>query len=165
MALSSERNVGVAVDFSEGSQAALMWASDHLLRAGDRLVIIHSEACFQKEQGAVQLWESTGSPFIPLNEFDDPGITKRYGVKPDSATISILHQVAKQKGIEVVVKIYWGDAGVKICEAVEKVPLQCLVIGSRGLGKVKRALLGSVSSYVVHHAMCPVTVVKSSPSN
>ncbi|KAM0944187.1 putative universal stress protein A family [Dioscorea sansibarensis] len=165
MALGTERNVGVAVDFSKGSQAALKWASEHLLRAGDRLVMIHSEGCFQKEQGVVHLWESTGSPFIPLNEFDDPGITKRYGVKPDSATISILRQVAKQKGIEVVVKIYWGDAGAKICEAVEEVPLRCLVIGSRGLGKVKRALLGSVSSYVVNRAPCPVTVVKNSPSN
>ncbi|KAJ0989021.1 hypothetical protein J5N97_007377 [Dioscorea zingiberensis] len=161
----TERNVGVAVDFSEGSQAALKWASGHLLRTGDRLVVIHADTCFQNEQGVVHLWESTGSPFIPLAEFDDPGVTKRYGVKPDTGTISILHQIANQKGIEVVVKVYWGDPGVKICEAIEKIPLHCLVIGSRGLGKMKRALLGSVSSYVVHHAVRPVTVVKNSPSD
>lgn len=38
----------------------------------------------------------------------------------------------------MVLKIYWGDAREKICEAIDKIPLSCLVIGNRGLGKVKR---------------------------
>lgn len=35
-------------------------------------------------------------------------------------------------------KIFWGDAREKICEAIDKIPLSCLVIGNRGLGKLKR---------------------------
>lgn len=35
-----------------------------------------------------------------------------------------------------------------------------IVMGSRGLGMIKELLLGSVSSYIVHHAPCPVMVVK-----
>jgi len=31
-----------------------------------------------------------------------------------------------------------------------------IVMGSRGLGCVRRALMGSVSDSVVHHAHCPV---------
>jgi nucleotide-binding universal stress UspA family protein len=34
------------------------------------------------------------------------------------------------------------------------------VLGSRGLGAVSRALMGSVSDSVVRHAHCPVFVVR-----
>lgn len=40
----------------------------------------------------------------------------------------------------VLVKIYWGDAREKICEAIDNIPLNCLVIGNRGLGALKRLI-------------------------
>ena len=46
-----------------------------------------------------------------------------------------------------------------ICEAAEKFGPQFLVIGSHGWGAMKRALFGSVSTGVLHHATCPVLVV------
>jgi len=36
-----------------------------------------------------------------------------------------------------------------------------IVIGTRGLGKLRRTIMGSVSDYVVHHAHCPVVVSRS----
>ncbi|XP_020096942.1 universal stress protein PHOS32-like isoform X2 [Ananas comosus] len=131
------RNVGVAVDFSPCSKAALRWASTNLVRSGDRLVLVYVNTNYQIEQGVIHLWEQNGSPFIPLNEFSDPSITKRYGVSPDNEALEILGQ-AYQKGVEVVAKIYWGDPTKKLCEAIEQIPLHCLVVGNRGLSKIKR---------------------------
>jgi nucleotide-binding universal stress UspA family protein len=43
----------------------------------------------------------------------------------------------------------------------EDVGTGLIVLGSRGLGGVKRALMGSVSDSVVRHAHCPVLVVRN----
>ncbi|XP_052208447.1 universal stress protein PHOS34 [Diospyros lotus] len=160
--MEGERRVGVAVDFSPCSREALKWTVDSLIRDGDHLILVTTLPAGHYEEGEMQLWEATGSPFIPLIEFSDPLITKKYGVKPDPETLDILNTAARQKGVVVLSKIYWGDAREKLCEAIDDIPLSCLVIGNRGLGKLKRAFMGSVSNYVVNHASCPVTVVKHS---
>jgi hypothetical protein len=38
----------------------------------------------------------------------------------------------------VVAKVYWGDAKEKICDAVVEIPLDALIMGSRGFGTFKR---------------------------
>ncbi|KAI4369524.1 hypothetical protein MLD38_017954 [Melastoma candidum] len=157
-----ERRIGVAVDFSECSRKALRWASDNVVRPGDHLILITVRPEGNYEQGEMQLWETTGSPYIPLHEISDPAVMKRYGVKPDAETLDIVNTAAAQKEVEVLLKIYWGDAREKLCEAIDKIPLTCIIIGNRGLGKIKRAIMGSVSNHIVNNGSCPVTVVKSS---
>lgn len=154
------RRVGVAVDFSPCSREALKWAVDNLARNGDHLILVTIRPEGHYETGEMQLWETTGSPLIPLSEFSEPHTMKKYGVNPDPETLDIVSTASRQKEIIVLMKIFWGDAREKLCESIDKVPLDCLVIGNRGLGKIKRALMGSVSNYVVNNATCPVTVVK-----
>lgn len=52
-----------------------------------------------------------------------------------------------------------GVPGPALCSFAKDVAARALVMGSRGRGGVKRALLGSVSDHVVRNAPCPVVVV------
>jgi nucleotide-binding universal stress UspA family protein len=47
-----------------------------------------------------------------------------------------------------------------IVHLAEELGAGLIVMGSRGLGGVRRALMGSVSDSVVHHAHCPVLIVR-----
>jgi len=51
-----------------------------------------------------------------------------------------------------------GDAGPTLCDLAQERSAAAIVMGSRGRGGIKRALLGSVSDYVVRNARCPVVV-------
>ncbi|XP_074281559.1 universal stress protein PHOS32 [Silene latifolia] len=153
------KRVGVAVDFSQCSKKALRWAIDNLLKKGDHLILITVRSEHNYESGEMQLWETTGSPLIPYNDFSNPNIMKKYKAVPDEETLKLVDNAAKEKEITALLKIFWGDPREKLCEAVNNIPLTCLVIGNRGLGPLKRVILGSVSNHVVNTATCPVTVV------
>jgi len=57
-------------------------------------------------------------------------------------------------------QIDYGSPRADICEVAEKEGTDMIVVGSRGLGTIKRMFLGSVSQYVVNHAPCSVLVVR-----
>src|SRR3712207_3390498 len=54
-----------------------------------------------------------------------------------------------------------GKADHEIVAQAEELGAGLIVMGSRGFGAIRRALTGSVSESVVHHAHCPVMVVRS----
>ncbi|KAK8953311.1 hypothetical protein KSP40_PGU015681 [Platanthera guangdongensis] len=141
--MAGDRKIGVAMDFSSCSKEALRWAAENLVRNGDHLILVNVQKEVY-ESGEVQLWEATGSRFvvvaalIPLSDMSDPTIAKKYGIKTDMEALDTLNTLARQKEVVIVMKIYWGDAREKICEAIDTIPLTCLVIGNRGLSKLKR---------------------------
>lgn len=56
--------------------------------------------------------------------------------------------------------VIFGDPAEEIVRAAERMEADAIVMGSRGLGKVGSAVLGSVAGAVLRHAPCPVLVVK-----
>jgi nucleotide-binding universal stress UspA family protein len=53
-----------------------------------------------------------------------------------------------------------GKVDLEIVTLAEELGANLIVMGSRGLGGVRRALMGSVSDSVVRHGHCPVLVVR-----
>src|SRR5918997_4720994 len=53
-----------------------------------------------------------------------------------------------------------GRADEEIVDLAHEVGAGFIVMGSRGRGRMRRALMGSASDSVVRHAHCPVTIVR-----
>jgi nucleotide-binding universal stress UspA family protein len=54
----------------------------------------------------------------------------------------------------------WGHPAETVCERAKTQSADLIVMGSRGRAAFTELVLGSVSSQVLHHAPCPVTVVR-----
>ncbi|AHY47777.1 Universal stress protein family [Rubrobacter radiotolerans] len=69
-------------------------------------------------------------------------------------------EIREVGGSVASVKVVLGQPEKEIVREAERIGAGLVVIGSRGLGGVRRALLGSVSDAVMRHAHCPVLVVR-----
>lgn len=68
--------------------------------------------------------------------------------------------VARAAGLEPETVLADGVPADEICALAEHRGVALIVIGSHGWGPVRRLLFGSVSAAVLHHAPCPVLVVR-----
>jgi nucleotide-binding universal stress UspA family protein len=93
----------------------------------------------------------------PVREFKRSALEEAQHVV-DDARASL---ASRSFGIETDVAV--GDPKEEIVRAAEEWGADLVVLGARGLGKIKRFVLGSVSLAVARHARCPVLVVKGRP--
>ncbi len=63
-------------------------------------------------------------------------------------------------GLETQPKIRFGNTAAEILQEAEEGGYDMIVMGSHGRGVLGGFLLGSVSNRVVHHAKCPVLIVR-----
>jgi len=67
---------------------------------------------------------------------------------------------AADAGIAAITYLRHGEVPKQILELAEMIGDVLIVVGSDGRGAIGRALLGSVSTRLVHTAPCPVLVVR-----
>jgi nucleotide-binding universal stress UspA family protein len=73
---------------------------------------------------------------------------------------AVVDAVTSALGVDVAkTAVLRGAAGPAICQFADDQDASVIVMGTRGNGGIKRALLGSVADHVVRNAPCPVVVV------
>ena len=74
---------------------------------------------------------------------------------------ALLHSTAGALGLtHVETAVVRGDPARALCDLAADRDARAIVLGTRGRGGMKRALLGSVSDHVVRNAPCPVVITR-----
>lgn len=141
----------VGVDGSKNAQEAFDTACRLLRKEEDQLIIV---TCAEKPQLPAHLLSG-------LHVKEDGGTLAARVEKAQKAILEPFRQQAEEKGIKTTYVLAKGHhAGRMICSLAEERNVDFLIVGRRGMNKVKRLLAGSTSKYVMEHAKCNVIVVK-----
>lgn len=97
-------------------------------------------------------------PLMSEQEYD---AAKASAVEEAASVITRTQQQLGLIGCES--RVLHGPAAASICQLAGELSAAAIVIGSRGRGGWKRAVLGSVSDQVVRHAPCTVLVTGPAP--
>jgi nucleotide-binding universal stress UspA family protein len=134
-----------------------------------------SEEAELATRAAIELAKCTGSELHvvyvePLPDFmkngdDTPGYDRE------------LYEMIEEKARETLRKLTWrvkvaggavdeahlrmGGVAEEIVKLADELDAGLVIVGSRGLGRIRRTLAGSVSESVFRHAHCPVMVVRA----
>ena len=142
----------LATDASEDAQKAAQMASDIANNSGSELHVLHigNTKDFHIAPGAEQTFAPRSGSYGEIRE------------QAEKTLEEAVRQVEETGGTVAQAHLRMGDPDdeiLRFCE--EQGEFGLLVMGSRGLGPIKRRLMGSVSESVVRHAHCPVLVARS----
>ena len=139
--------IAVATDGSDSASSAVRLASDLAKRYDAELLIVAVAPM-------PTILSSPNGPIVPPTMPQSQVPVYRDLV--DTAVAA-----ARASGVRAVSGVCEEGAPVdEILAQVKDHGVDLLVVGSRGLSTAERLLLGSVSSGLVHHAPCPVLVVR-----
>ncbi|MGP4077463.1 universal stress protein [Halobacillus sp. K22] len=142
------KRILVAYDGSEPSKQALLEAKTHAIETLGREIHVVSVV-------------------KPSGPFTNAAVSKSIGdemAKKYERELEAIKEANDDENITIVTHVLVGDLdnnpGEDVCAYAEKEGINMIIVGSRGLGNVKRMFLGSVSNNIVQHATCPVLVMK-----
>ncbi|GAB2232248.1 hypothetical protein Droror1_Dr00011277 [Drosera rotundifolia] len=153
--------VVVSVDGSDESMNALRWAMDNVrLRSPPEgsLIILHVQSPPSIAVGINPGSIPFGGPSVEV-----PAFTAAIEAHQRRITEAVLNralEICAEKNVTAKTHVVVGDPKEKICEVVDSLHADLLVMGNRAFGPIKRLFLGSVSKYCSNHASCPVVIVK-----
>ena len=132
----------VAIDGSLSSKKAFEKALFISQKCGSKLDVIH---------------------VVPCEFGGDSALTFELMAALKSKAEQILNECkiqASKAGVVVGLMVHQGDPAQSIISLANKNGYDLIVMGTRGRTPFRELLLGSVSLKVIHHAVCPVMVVR-----
>ena len=138
------RTVLLATDLSPVSESATQQAIELAASLNARLLVVN----------VIDFGENGHAS--PLN------LTARVDLQRAEREVPLLAIIerARARGLDASFLLWTGEAGEAIVAAAEAESADLVIVGSRGLDRAGRFLLGSVSDHVVYHAACPVMVAR-----
>ncbi|XP_064649364.1 universal stress protein Sll1388-like isoform X1 [Lineus longissimus] len=153
--------VMMAIDSSEFAKYAFRYYFEKVHREENFVVFAHSiESPYVAT--AIATAGFGHAAFLPMPQANVTNLIKekrhayRELVKRYEETVKALPFKVKHK---FHINEHTSDPGDALIQLSRDEHVDMVVIGTRGLGTVRRTLLGSVSDYVLHHSSVPVLVV------
>jgi nucleotide-binding universal stress UspA family protein len=138
----------VAVEGSAESEAAVRWAADEAMMRQLPITLMHVIVPI------VVTWP------IKHLEADYRRWQEDHAKLVIDLAVQILEAATAGSGVAVQTEVRHGGAAAMLIGASKNATMT--VAGSRGLGGIGAGFLGSVSRGLLHHARCPVAVVRAS---
>jgi nucleotide-binding universal stress UspA family protein len=138
-------------DGSEYSLKAAKYAVDIAKNNDAKVTIMH---VYQTTPPPVYLEPATGGEYLFFLE-SEKTIKER-----GNLAIEKTKEIFNHESLSIETKFFQGHPVEAIVETAEKEKFDLIIIGSRGLGRLGRILLGSVAEGVIHNAPCPVLVIR-----
>lgn len=139
------KKILVSIDGSTNSYRGLQYATDIAKKYDADITLIHIV------EEPIYAYSSIGPAIIPDKVFSE--------IKENAEKLFLKRKnELNAKGVQTKTLLKRGNPSVEILKASEGFDL--IVMGSRGLGRFKTYLLGSVSNSVVQHSKAPVLIVR-----
>ncbi|MGA9359204.1 MAG: universal stress protein [Mycobacterium sp.] len=138
----------VGVDGSPASDAAVTWASREAVSRRIPITLMHVVAPVVVGWPVGQLYAN-----MPEWQKDNAQHVIEHARKTLTASLG------ESEAPEVHIEMLYASVVPTLIKASKEARM--IVVGSQGIGALRRLLLGSVSTALIHHAHCPVAVIRS----
>ena len=152
-------NILVPLDGSEHSLGALEIAIQIAKKFDGKITLIH---IYSVTIRPVIMPEPTTltPPMIPAMTPAEVSKAVEATRKAGASILTDGEQKVKAEEVQVETLLKEGHTVQEIVKTAKEGKFDLIVIGGRGISKIRELLLGSVTDGVIHHAPCPVLVIK-----
>lgn len=143
-------SVVVGYDGSDHAERALRWAADQAELERRTLDVVHTVDVSESQMLAAGAMGAATVLMADLVRSAEPLVAT-----------AVAHVSARHPQLQVHGHVLESDARTALLEVSRRAHM--IAVGSRGRGRVRRLVLGSVSAAVARHAACPVAVIREVP--